>query len=64
MKLRIRYFKNILFLAVYCKWFKNGIEENLIIIKSDGEGRNQDENTEIREENVSFQVQKDLLSNL
>ena len=28
--------------------------------KSDHEGRNQDENTEIVEENVSFQVQKDL----
>ena len=30
------------------------------MIKGDHEGRNQDENTEIVEENVSFQVQRDL----
>ena len=34
------------------------------MIESDHEGRNQDENTKIVEENVSFQVQKDLQSNL
>ena len=36
------------------------MEENLVIIETDDEGKNQDENTEIVEENVSFKVQKDL----